>query len=415
MSMQYSFDEYIRKAKSVHADENNKPKYDYSEVKYTQQNDGYWKIKCLKHNVNFEQYFQKHLKGQAGCEKCATEKRMNNIKSKFPAKQKEFIKKAKAIHVNKSGRPLYDYSRVNFTGTHNKVDIICNKTQNGIKHGVFPMEPANHTHSTNAQGCPKCSKRHVRTRSEFIREAQILHSNDKGKPLYDYSKIAYVDMAKHVSIYCKKHNHQFKQTPSKHLAGQKCPQCASEIVAQKNSLGTERFIKKAKEVHGDRYDYSLVDYKSNTTKVIIICEHHGPFLQSPSVHVNAKSGCQSCRFSGGEQIIQDYLRKNKIKYESQFRFDNCRYKNPLPFDFKVEWRGKTVLIEYQGDLHFKPVSYSKTDILSNTRFEDVKKRDKIKKQFAKTNNYDIIYVDGRKNNTTATVFSFLKNELERIK
>ena len=56
----------------------------------------------------------------------------------------------------------------------------------------------------------------------------------------------------------------------------------------------EEFISKAKSVHGDKYDYSKVEYVNNTTKVCIICPIHGEFLQRPSNHVNAKQGCSKC-------------------------------------------------------------------------------------------------------------------------
>lgn len=57
---------------------------------------------------------------------------------------------------------------------------------------------------------------------------------------------------------------------------------------------TERFISKAKEVHGDKYDYSEVKLKGMDTKVNIICSIHGPFEQTPSKHINSRHGCQEC-------------------------------------------------------------------------------------------------------------------------
>lgn len=59
-------------------------------------------------------------------------------------------------------------------------------------------------------------------------------------------------------------------------------------------LTTEQFIEKARLVHGDKYDYSKVNYVNSTTKVCIICPKHGDFWQTPSGHINAKQGCQKC-------------------------------------------------------------------------------------------------------------------------
>jgi hypothetical protein len=58
---------------------------------------------------------------------------------------------------------------------------------------------------------------------------------------------------------------------------------------------TELFIEKAKLVHGDnKYDYSKVDYKNSGTKVIIICQEHGEFQQTPNNHLHGGYGCSKC-------------------------------------------------------------------------------------------------------------------------
>ena len=62
---------------------------------------------------------------------------------------------------------------------------------------------------------------------------------------------------------------------------------------------TKEFIKKAEKIHGNKYDYSLVDYSGNTLNIKIICPTHGLFEQSPNVHISQKSGCQKC---GGEKV-----------------------------------------------------------------------------------------------------------------
>ena len=58
-------------------------------------------------------------------------------------------------------------------------------------------------------------------------------------------------------------------------------------------LTTEQFIKRAKLVHGNKYDYALVEYKNTATKVKIICPVHGIFEQRPNDHLNGK-GCSKC-------------------------------------------------------------------------------------------------------------------------
>ena len=57
---------------------------------------------------------------------------------------------------------------------------------------------------------------------------------------------------------------------------------------------TEQFIEDACKVHGDRYDYSLVDYKNNYTKVKIICDIHGIFEQTSINHIHGNNNCPKC-------------------------------------------------------------------------------------------------------------------------
>lgn len=119
-------------------------------------------------------------------------------------------------------------------------------------------------------GCPKCGQ--VKTHqalslntTEFIEKARKVHG-DK----YDYSKVEYVNTHTPVIIICPEHG-EFAQTPLKHLSGQGCAKCSKAF------LSTEDFIKKAKVIHGERYDYSKTKYIDSKTPVIIICPTHGEF------------------------------------------------------------------------------------------------------------------------------------------
>jgi len=380
MANQKSLSELIEQAETVHKDKFGNPLYSYSKIKYPYQNNGNWEINCIRHSTTFEQNFRDHLSGRTGCKVCVYEKKSNRGREE---RKEKFIKRAQELHVKKDGKPLYNYSKVDYVSNHQKVIINCPVEG----HGGFPMTPANHTHKTKPQGCPKCAGRYQRTREEFIMEAQQLHSNESGNPLYDYSEINYIDTTNHISIHCKKHKKDFRQTPTKHLSGQKCPDCSKEIVAKKNTMTTEEFIIAAQKRHKDakgnpKYDYSQVAYINNHTNVIIICPYHGPFSQSPSVHKDGGSGCKFCRASKGEQIIAEFLCEKNIQFEREYKFDDCRYKRPLPFDFKLDWEGTTMLIEYHGEIHFKPGNYSKDIEKSKAQLKERQARDKFKKDYA---------------------------------
>lgn len=116
------------------------------------------------------------------------------------------------------------------------------------------------------------------TKEQFIEKAIEIHGNK-----YDYSKVNYIDAKTKVCIVCPEHG-DFLQLPYNHLNGNGCPSCA------RHKWDTDSFIKKAMEVHGDKYDYSKTEFKSTREKVCIICPEHGEFWQYPLSHLNG-NGC----------------------------------------------------------------------------------------------------------------------------
>ena len=86
---------------------------------------------------------------------------------------------------------------------------------------------------------------------------------------------------------------------------------------------TEGFIQKSKEVHGfDKYDYSLVEYKNNNTKVSIICKLHGIFEQIPRSHTSG-IGCPKC---GKGTITKDiFIQKSKEIHGDKYDYTNVSY------------------------------------------------------------------------------------------
>ena len=108
------------------------------------------------------------------------------------------------------------------------------------------------------------------TTEEFIRRAKEIHKDENGNLLYDYSKVDYVSCRTKVKIICPKHG-SFWQTPADHLRGKGCRKCGMIKLALERRKSKEEFVKQALEIHKDKYDYSLVEYVNNRTKVKIIC------------------------------------------------------------------------------------------------------------------------------------------------
>ena len=237
-------------------------KYDYILVEFMKVSDKV-KIICPTHG-EFEQRTSDHLKG-IGCKKCGIETTSNNKRLTTI----EFVEKAKLVHGDK-----YDYSLVEYKDNKNKVKIIC------PFHGEFEQLPSNHLLN---YGCKKCGDSSKKLNIyEFIEKAKVVHGNK-----YDYSLVDYKIHDYKVKIICLIHGN-FLQTASMHLSGNGCPKCSGNYIPS-----TEEWIEKAKAVHGDKYDYSLVDYIGAHKKVKIICKEHGVFEQTAGNHLRG-AGCLKC-------------------------------------------------------------------------------------------------------------------------
>ena len=108
---------------------------------------------------------------------------------------------------------------------------------------------------------------------------------------YDYSNLKYDNKSNKITLSCRKHG-EFSTNLYHHLKGVDCKLCSiSESIG--NYISSEDFESKAKLVHGDKYDYSLVEYKGAKTKINIVCKQHGSFMQTPNDHLSG-NGCQLC-------------------------------------------------------------------------------------------------------------------------
>jgi hypothetical protein len=255
--------EFIAKARKIHGDQ-----YDYSKIVYVYANEKV-PIICSKHG-KFQQSPSKHLAGQ-GCRKCSFERTGKRCR----LSKSDFIKKATSIHGSK-----YNYDKVYYKNNNTNVIISC------PIHGDFQQTPGNHTHKTNPQGCPVCAGRTRWDMSRFLEEAVKTHN---GK--YDYSKVVFSGLNKKVKILCPLHG-EFLQSPAHHISRkQGCPDCAGTKKGTK-----EKFIQKAQNIHGNKYNYNNVVYKTTHTNVIITCPIHGDFKQTPANHThrNNPQGCYLC-------------------------------------------------------------------------------------------------------------------------
>jgi very-short-patch-repair endonuclease/Fe2+ or Zn2+ uptake regulation protein len=178
--------------------------------------------------------------------------------------------------------------------------------------------------------------------NSFIEKAKIIH-NDK----YDYSKVNYINTNIQIIIICKQHG-EFTQIPDFHINRKcGCPKCSNNV-----KLDILEFIEKAEKIHGNKYDYSKVEYNNNRNHIIIICKKHGEFSQIPFLHL-LKHGCPSC-INKTEYKFYEKIKEFYPTIKRQYKVEWCKNRFCLPFDFAIE--ELKIIIELDGEQHFTQVS-----------------------------------------------------------
>ena len=366
LSKRSNKESFIAKCRDVYGD-----LYDYSKVEYIHSKEKVCVI-CPKHG-EFWVTPNNHMRGSR-CPACYGTPRKTT---------EQFIKEAKKIHGNK-----YDYSKVKYDGTDVKVCIVC------PEHGEFWQTPYSHLKGCQ---CPVCSKVQRITQDIFIKRCTEIHHGR-----YDYSKVNFEHVKKKVCIICPEHG-DYWQKAGIHLRGYGCPICGGS-----QQLTTEKFIEKAKLVHGHKYDYSKTNYINYRTKVCIICPEHGEFWQVPNNHLFG-AGCPTCPESNMEGEIRQLLLNKGIIFEQEKGFDWLVYNRRMFLDFFLPEYG--VAIECQGKQHFSP-----TEIFGGEEFYKMTvERDKVKKRLCEEHGIRVLYYSRSHIEYPYPVFESMRQLLKAIK
>ena len=228
----------------------------------------------------------------------------------------QYIKEAIKVHGL-----AYDYSKLIYTKSKDKVCIVCHKKdKNGIEHGEFWQEANSHLKGC---GCPRCAKEKNGSKTKlsfekFFNKCVELYGNT-----YAYDKESFSDVHTKMKISCPIHG-EFWQSPRMHLLGKGCPKCSRN----NNFYSAEKFIEKAKMIHGGKYNYSKSIYINARTKTCIICPKHGEFWQTPTMHLSGQ-GCPTCakikRRWKLEKFIENVIKVHGDKYDySKVKYINSR-------------------------------------------------------------------------------------------
>lgn len=352
-----SQNEFIQKVKEKF------PNYDFSKSIYV-NNKTKLLVICSKHG-EFSIRPDCLLTG-TGCPYCGGTKKNNT---------ETFIEKANYVHNN-----FFSYEKCEYINSNSKVIVTC------PIHGDFEVKANNHLNGCNCKKCQIEGKSHEikklpsintstkkLTTEEFIKKAILIY-DDK----YTYEKCKYVKSNVKVIITCPIHG-DFEITPNHFLSNRGCPKCGGNY-----RLNTQEFIEKLKIIHGEKYYYDKIEYKSTHKPVLLICPKHGEFINTPANLLKGQ-GCPYCSESKMEIEITNFLKEHNIKFEKQKKFDWLKHKKRLPLDFYLP--DYNIAIECQGEQHFEPIKIfgGEESFILNQQ------RDKVKKTLCEEHNLTILY------------------------
>jgi hypothetical protein len=263
-------------------------------------------------------------------------------------KADSFIEKAKAKHGE-----VYDYSKFEYSDNKTAGTIVCSL------HGEFQKTPV--AHVNKGRGCPKCTTGYYpkKTTLEYKQEVALVHDHK-----YDYSKVEYTGAFGKITITCPEHG-DFVQTARDHQR-RGCSKCNGGVV-----YNTKEFIQKAKDAHGEKYNYDKVVYRNRDTEVIIACPEHGEFYQTPRCHLLSVYGCSSCA-PNKSLSFDEFVERSTKAHEIQYDYSCVNWENTkTPVEIICHKHG---MFEQTPEVHMnghgcKPCAFERISNNSTNSFE----------------------------------------------
>lgn len=287
--------------------------------------------------------------------------------------------------------------------THNTYEVLSEYTSSRGKVKVKHIE-CGYTYDIKAtvflQGgrCSKCATNARKTHAKYIEEVYLL-VKDEYTVLGKYTLARNKIKIKHNSC-----NFEYDVVASKFLFDDRCPNCCS------TKKKTAREVRnKIVELGNNEYEL-LGEYKNSVTPIKlkhIACSHI--FKMTYGNFVSQGQRCPKCKSSKGERLVSNFLNRQNLRYEEQYKFKECINIRPLPFDFAVLGKNENViaLMEFDGRQHFEPVDF----FGGEEGLSRIKLHDRIKNNFCEDNNIPLLRIPyWEQGNIEAIISNFLNIE-----
>lgn len=163
----------------------------------------------------------------------------------------------------------------------------------------------------------------------LTKEQAINRCIEKHGDKYDYSKVEFSKVTDNVIIICPTHG-EFTQSLRQHYRGQGCPICGNAKKGLSQKLTQEKFIEKAKKVHGDKYDFSKSVYIKSCEKITVTCKKHGDFLITPNGLLMGR-GCKKCALEYTASLIRlstdEFIEKSRLVHGDKYDYSKTEYES----------------------------------------------------------------------------------------
>lgn len=232
--------------------------------------------------------------------------------------------------------------------------------------------------------CPNCSdgRRKITNEKEYI---DILQKVTQSRISLIGNYCGQNIKTKHKCNIC---DYEWEALP-RHIIEKKnhseCPRCSNNL--------KKTIIQYKQDVKNINPNIDVIgDYINNKTKTLHKCKLCNHIWETaPHNILKGKTGCPFCKKSHGERAVGNYLDNHKITYISQYKFDDCKSKKQLPFDFYLP--DYNTCIEYDGIGHFEETHWNGcSDECSNIVYQNTLRNDAIKNNYCDINNIKLIRI-----------------------